>query len=562
MPVKFSDRQLRLLFYSVWLLLLLIQCALVGLSGDEAYYWRYSKQLDWGYFDHPPLTALFVKAGNLFFSGELGVRLFFALAVTAFIYAVERLVNPSNIRLYYAIILSVAFLQVGMVWGGGMMALPDFPLLFVEALFFILYQQYLTRPSWGVYVGIPVVIAMMLLAKYHGILVVGFVIASNPRLLLRPSLWLMGVGVAVLLAPHLIWQINHDFPSLRYHLLERSANPYAVKYTLEYIAGLPFITGPFIGLILIYAAATTRPADMFERAMKFTVFGTYLFFLLMTFKGRIEGNWTIITLVPLLYLGYKAIERSDRLIRVTEICFVVSLTLILAVRVAITAHIPVPIGDFSERLTPWKWCADLRQRTSGRPAVFLNSYQRAAQYEFYEGIPSYSLNNFWGRKNQYTIWDTEAEFQGKSVALISNWEMANADTLRIDGEYYPYLTIDNFRATSNLLVTSDLNGPVRASAKDTLTTKVQFNFTSSAARDLEANSEYPTTLVYGFFQGMTAIEIGDAGLVITNEMVARDVIPVSVVAPTTPGRYFLYFAASTGWLPPGLNSRRVEFIID
>lgn len=555
------DRQLRLLFYTVWLALLLIQCALVGLSGDEAYYWRYSKQLAWGYFDHPPLTALLVRAGYLFFSNELGVRLFFALIVTAFIYATERLVRPSNIRLFYAIVLSVAFLHLGIVWGGGMMALPDFPLLFLEALFFILYQRYLERPSLGVYLAIPVVGALMLLAKYHGILVIGFVLASNPRLLLRPSLWLMGIGTALLLTPHLIWQITNDLPSLRYHLLERSSNPYSVKYTLEYIAGLPFITGPFIGLILIYTAATTKSADPFERAMKFTVFGTYLFFFLMTFKGRVEGNWTIITLVPLLYLGYKAIERSTKLMRVTQICFAASLILILMARVVIVAHIPVPVTDFSERLTPWVWCDDLRQRTGGKPAVFINSYQRAALYEFYEAIPSYSLNNFWGRKNQYTLWDTEAEFQGKSVALVSNWEMAGLDTLRIDGKYYPYTIIDNFRATSNLVITSDIDDPVRCAPLDTITSRLKFSFAKSS-RDLEANADYPTGLHYAFFQGTNSAEIRDTGHVVTNEMIGGSDLSVEVIAPSSPGRYFLYFAATTGWLPHGINSQRIEFIVE
>jgi hypothetical protein len=557
-----TDKRLRLLFYTAWLVLLLVQCALVGLSGDEAYYWRYSRELAWGYFDHPPLTAALVKAGYLILNNELGVRLFFALLVTGFIYAMEKLVNPGNLRLFYAVVLSVAFLQIGMVWGGGMMALPDFPLLFFEALFFLLYRRYLENPSWLVNASLAGVASLMLLTKYHGILVIGFVVLSNPRLLLRPSFWMICGGSVALLIPHIMWQITNDFPSIRYHLFERSANAYTIKYTFEYLGALPFITGPLIGFVLIYCSVVRQAKDPLERAMKFVLFGTYLFFFLMTFKGRVEGNWTIITLVPLLYLGYKTIEHSTRLIRVSQVCFVISLALIMIVRIIITTHIPVPLSGFSEQLTPWTWCSDLKQRTGGRPAVFINSYQRAALYEFYEGIRSYSLNNFWGRKNQYTIWDTEAGFQGQSVALISNWEMANLDTLKIDGEYYPYLTIDNFRATSNLLITSDLDEVVRALPAEKLTTHVQFKFSTSTSRDLEANPEYPTTLVYGFFQGTTPVEIGATEIVIKNRMIGAGSYPVTVVAPANPGRYFLHLAAGTGWLPPGINSQAVEFVVE
>ena len=35
------------------------------LLGDEAYYWAWSRQLDWSYFDHPPMIAWMIKAATL-----------------------------------------------------------------------------------------------------------------------------------------------------------------------------------------------------------------------------------------------------------------------------------------------------------------------------------------------------------------------------------------------------------------------------------------------------------------------------------------------------------------
>ena len=48
----------RILFYSIWLLISFVQAAGTELFDDEAYYWVYSKFLDWGYFDHPPMVAV------------------------------------------------------------------------------------------------------------------------------------------------------------------------------------------------------------------------------------------------------------------------------------------------------------------------------------------------------------------------------------------------------------------------------------------------------------------------------------------------------------------------
>ena len=50
----------------IWLicilsLLRLLVAGTLELTNDEAYYWLYSQQLQWNYFDHPPLVALWIR---------------------------------------------------------------------------------------------------------------------------------------------------------------------------------------------------------------------------------------------------------------------------------------------------------------------------------------------------------------------------------------------------------------------------------------------------------------------------------------------------------------------
>ena len=201
-----NKRNLRFIFYFLWVATLLLQAYYIEVRGDEAYYWMYSKHLAWGYFDHPPVTAVLVKAGYLLFQNELGVRLFFILLGAATILIMEIMIRPTNLKLFYAIILSIGFLQIGMVFGGGMLAIPDFPLLFFTALFFYFYKQYLKDSSWQIVVLLSLVICLMLLSKYHGILIIGFTLLSNPALLKQKSFWLI-VGLStILFLPHLWWQ--------------------------------------------------------------------------------------------------------------------------------------------------------------------------------------------------------------------------------------------------------------------------------------------------------------------------------------------------------------------
>src|ERR1700739_1400326 len=116
---------IRPLFYSLWFVLLLIQARFTELLPDEAYYWNYSTNLAWGYFDHPPMIAFLIKCGYWLFHNELGVRLLPAILNTATIFVLEKLIKPKDLKLFFVIISSSVFMQIG-----GMLAVPDAPLLF------------------------------------------------------------------------------------------------------------------------------------------------------------------------------------------------------------------------------------------------------------------------------------------------------------------------------------------------------------------------------------------------------------------------------------------------
>ncbi len=558
-----NNKTIRFVFYFLWVFTLLLQAYYVELRGDEAYYWMYSRHLAWGYFDHPPVTALLVKAGYFIFQNELGVRLFFILCSTATIWVMEKMIQPATLKLFYAVVLSIAFLQIGMVFGGGMFAIPDFPLLLFTALFFYLYKQYLEQSSWHVVVFLSVVICLMLLSKYHGVLILGFTVLSNLALLKRKSFWLI-VGLATaLFLPHLLWQVANDFPSVNYHLFERSTKGYSFSYTTEYLFGQPFVLGPFIGLLLIYLGVVFKPADLFERSLKFLIIGTYIFFFLMTFKGRVEGNWTIITLVPLLYVGYRSIESNVKLKKITYYSFAISIVLILSVRILLTGNLfPLSLA-LARSLQAKQWTKELKQISKERPVAFMNSYQRASLYEFYSGVPAFSLNNVWGRKNQYTIWDSEAAFQGKSVTLVANSPIAYYDSIRVGSEFLPYSFIDNFRSSSNVLIQSDLAPPVIIKPSDTVRINIKFNYKNNNIRELESNKDYPSMILYSFFQHGSDVEMRSTNFVLRDSMFgAYQSFSLLITAPKIQGQYDFYLSVGTGWLPPAINSEKISFIVE
>src|SRR5450631_3642129 len=55
-----------------------VQLLLIGrveLTFDEAYYTLWSRDIAWGYLDHPPMVAVWIRASTSLFGGsEFGVR--------------------------------------------------------------------------------------------------------------------------------------------------------------------------------------------------------------------------------------------------------------------------------------------------------------------------------------------------------------------------------------------------------------------------------------------------------------------------------------------------------
>src|SRR6185436_8944811 len=178
--MNFIKKNHILLFFAAWLLINLIQAGATELFDDEAYYWIYSQYPAWGYFDHPPMIAWLIKAGYAIFPNELGVRFFIVLLNTATLILIRELITKKNDLLFYAIAASIAVAQIG-----GIIAVPDIPLLFFVALFFWLYRRFAEKTTLFNSFLLGISIALMLYSKYHGILIVFFTLLSNPKLFTR-----------------------------------------------------------------------------------------------------------------------------------------------------------------------------------------------------------------------------------------------------------------------------------------------------------------------------------------------------------------------------------------
>ena len=523
-----KKQNIRVLFYTLWGGLLFFQATFTELIDDEAYYWYYSKYLDWGYFDHPPMIALFIKFGSLFLGRiEFGVRLFVILANLITIYLWEKIIQPANIALYYFIVSSVAVLHFY-----GFVATPDAPLLLFSTLSFYFYRQFIENENLQKALFLGISAALMFLSKYHGVLLALMVLLSNLKLLKNRLFWIALGITTICIFPHFLWQINHDFPSVRYHLFGRSRMPYSIPFTLEYLFMQPFVFGPFTGLFILWANFKEKAQNAFEKSLQFVYWGGLLFFLVMTFKGRVEPHWTLLCLFPGIYFTYRYLEKHLSARKIFYYSLPPAYIIILLARVffIFTWDSPTQLKELSDYHHNKKWVQAIHRQLGDLPVAFMNSYQKPSLYYFYSGVEAFSLNNIQGRKNQFDIWDFENKYRGKTVAVIPNYDIP-VDTIAGTHGQFKYVIIENFQVFPKiqLELLSELKEKYHAFDSLKLDLKIQNNYLSTYKEniDLNANKEFPTYIYYHFEQDNKVIFGNKTTVKLENQMLDTDV-PVSI----------------------------------
>jgi len=543
------------LFLLTWLVLGLLQACFSELWDDEAYYWVYSRHLDWGYFDHPPMIALLIKIGYSIFHNELGVRLLIVLVNTLTLWITAKLIASKDNKLFYLLIGAMGAMQIG-----GILAVPDVPLIFFAAVYFWVYRNFVNEQTWKNTVLLGLSMALMFYSKYHGVLLVFFTVLSNVNLLKVFKFYVACIITTVLFFPHIYWQYTHGFPSLQYHLVDRNASSYDISYTLDYLGGQLLLFGPLLGWLILYYAFRSPITNSFERALKFCVIGVLSFFLLSTFKGRVEANWTVMLFTPVLILAHQAIVRKGWTQKWLIYTLPVTLLLVLVVRVYMVWDFLPGVEIRPEIHHNREWTSQVAARAQGRPVVFVNSYQRPSKYMFYTGQLSYSLNSRYSRRSQYNFWDTETALWGKPVMVVFDpgTGIPVTDSLKtVHGTWDYYLQSDYY--SYSLIQLKPALKTIRAKRGEHVNVILQpINDYHQPIR-LDRTNE--PVLGYGFTSKDEHLAPVKSTMTL-ERAVLRRLINLEVIMPDQPGKYQLKFSVFAGDLPPTHNSPVIPVIVE
>ena len=193
-----------------------------GYFRDEFYYLACSQHLAFGYVDHPPLLPAITRLTTLAFGDSINViRLLPAIAGAGLVVLVGIMVREfgGGWKATALATLTAAVAPIYLLVGGMLWTAPYEHVVWATCAFFLIRLLKTGNARYWLAIGITIGIG---LETKHNVaflaiaVVAGTLLTSNRRYLTDRWLW-AGAALALLIAlPHLVWQINHGWPTLEF----------------------------------------------------------------------------------------------------------------------------------------------------------------------------------------------------------------------------------------------------------------------------------------------------------------------------------------------------------
>jgi len=432
-----------------WFIINLLQAYFTGLHSDESYYWMYSQNLDWGYFDHPPMAALWIYLGHMILPGELGVRIFIILLSTITFALILNELNEREDHFFLGVfVLSFPLMHTHIA---GFIALPDVPLLFFTFLFLLLYRKFLGKPEAVTAIMLGIVAAMMIYSKYHAFLVIGLTVLSNLKLLRNKYFWMAAVVTILLLLPHIYWQIDNGFPTFKYHLVDR-AKPFRIKHITDNMLNQLVMAGPLTGILVYWKLSKFRIKNAFDRMLVFNIVGFYSVLFIMSFKNRIEAHWTA-AIIPMIMMIVYPLIKKDEVIRIWfKRLAVPVIFLMLLYRIYLAVDVIPNAGHLKITFYNREASAmEIKQMANGKKVGFFDNYAAISNYIFYTGDSAVLFSTPGYRFCQYDLWDDEKYANGEAVFAIQSRHLNPPNQYKTaTGETKGYIEVEEFQSLKGL----------------------------------------------------------------------------------------------------------------
>ncbi len=277
----------------------LVQVLPISLYVDEAQYWTWAQNLEFGYFSKPPMVAFLIFLSTQIWGNTLiGVKFLAMLAYplsALILFLIAKKLNFSNLMAFWCGILCL-FLPI-FSWLGLVVSTDAFLILF-WALSFYFFIQALENNSWQNWLCLGLFLGLGLLTKYSMAIFIFsaflYALFFNKKILFSIQPYVALLFSFLIFFPNILWNIQNNFPTLK-HTAEITIQKKAqggIFTLLEFLFSQWFISGLILGSIFVFLILNKHywKNKIFQLLFLFAI-PFWLVVALQAFLKQANANW-------------------------------------------------------------------------------------------------------------------------------------------------------------------------------------------------------------------------------------------------------------------------------
>ncbi len=409
----------------------IIACS-IELGNDEVYYRMYAQDLQWNYFDHPPIVGWLIRLStvNLLLDNEFFIRLgaIVSAAITTWMFFLSGKKIGNEQTGFLAAIIYTATLYGSII--AGTFILPDSPQMvcWTVGLYLLIdisantgsnKKNNITVLLFGLVAGVGMLCKIHTSFLWLGFLL--YLVFYNRERLKQPALYLSGIITLLLFYPVVRWNIDNHFATYMFHSkrINVASGGFNISSFLTFAGGQVFycnaVIFPFILLATIAAFKNKLPVlPAHKRILLFCSLPLIGVATAISFFKDVLPHWTgpaysgLILLTACYFAEHKSTAiLKEKILQKPLLMATVLLAIIIATGVSVIHFFPGTLGkkdvvilgdgDFTLDMYGWKNVKTAfekitqKEEQSGimkKGAVIIsNKWFPAAHIDFYVAMP-------------------------------------------------------------------------------------------------------------------------------------------------------------------------------
>ncbi len=284
------------------------------LSADEAQYWLWSKELNWGYFSKPPMIAWLIHvSNNIFGDYDYSIRIFAPLIHGINALVIFRLSQEINDNYLAHFLSSLIWLTLPIVGVGSFLMSTDTPLMLIWTTSLLVIVKAYNSDNLFLWNLAGLIAGLALYAKYAALylplgLIIFYIInfqkEKNIKLI---GLFLFVLNFIIVSLPNVIWNYFNNFHTIN-HLSSNAvidAPSYSLLGSITFLIAQVAILGPFIFIVFLLTAYNIKRLNKLSIFLLYFIFPVFILMFIQGFFSEANANWAASALPAITILcGY------------------------------------------------------------------------------------------------------------------------------------------------------------------------------------------------------------------------------------------------------------------